>query len=59
MTKFITTTCLLQLVGGGLVTLSEDLRPRLPELGSLPILNGFDSNGEALLVENTKPLTLQ
>lgn len=59
MTKFITATCLLQLVGKGLVTLSEDLRSRIPEIGALPILEGFDDHGEAILVENTKPLTLQ
>lgn len=59
MTKFITATCLLQLVGRGLITLSEDLRPRFPELGALPILQGFDANGEAILIENTTPLTLQ
>lgn len=59
MTKFIMTTCILQLVGKGLVGLNEDLRPRFPELGSLPILEGFNGNGEAILVENTEPLTLQ
>lgn len=59
MTKFITAVCLLQLVGKGQITLSEDLRARIPEIAALPIITGFDDHGEAILVEPTQPLTLQ
>ena len=59
MTKFITAVYLLQLVGKGQISLSEDLRARIPEIGALPIITGFDEHGEAILLESTQPLTLQ
>jgi CubicO group peptidase (beta-lactamase class C family) len=59
MTKLITATCLLQLVERGLVTLSEDLRPRVPQLAALQILKGFNDNDEPILEDNTKPITLR
>ncbi|KAK3305886.1 beta-lactamase/transpeptidase-like protein [Chaetomium strumarium] len=67
-TKLLTTTCLMHLVERGKITLDEDVRPLVPELGQLPILKGFsaaadddDSNndGEPILVPNTKPITLR
>jgi CubicO group peptidase (beta-lactamase class C family) len=59
MTQLITATCLLQLVERGLVTLSEDLRPRVPQLAALQILKGFNDNDEPILEDNTKPITLR
>lgn len=59
MTKIITATCLLQLVERGLVTLSEDLRPKVPQLAAIQILKGFNSNDEAILEDNTQPFTLR
>ncbi|KAK3293195.1 beta-lactamase/transpeptidase-like protein [Chaetomium fimeti] len=48
MTKLVTTACVMHLVSRGLVTLDEDLRPRVPELAALPILKGFaDSDNTA------------
>ncbi|KAH8649912.1 beta-lactamase/transpeptidase-like protein [Xylariales sp. PMI_506] len=41
MTKLATAACMLQLVEKGLITLDEDLRPKVPELGSFQILRGF------------------
>ncbi|EAQ83745.1 hypothetical protein CHGG_10149 [Chaetomium globosum CBS 148.51] len=67
MTKLVTTACLMHLVSRGLVTLDEDLRPRVPELAALPILKGFAPDGEGgekdsgapLLEPNTHPITLR
>ena len=59
ITKIITVTCLLQLVERGLVSLFEDLRIRVPELGGLQILRGFNEDGTAQLENNTEPITLR
>ncbi|KAK4237025.1 beta-lactamase/transpeptidase-like protein [Achaetomium macrosporum] len=60
-TKLLTTTCLMHLVERGKITLDEDVRPIVPELGQLPILKGFsdDDDGEPILVPNTRPITLR
>ncbi|KAI9158040.1 Monacolin J acid methylbutanoyltransferase [Paramyrothecium foliicola] len=59
MTKLLTITCVLQLVERGLISLFEDLRIRVPELGGLQILNGFDEDGAPQLENNTRPVTLR
>ncbi|KAL2142349.1 hypothetical protein VTI28DRAFT_1241 [Corynascus sepedonium] len=70
MTKLFTTLTLLHLVErGGQLTLDEDLRPRVPELASLPILKGFATaadgqnpdkkEGEPLLEPYDAPMTLR
>jgi CubicO group peptidase (beta-lactamase class C family) len=59
MTKIITATCLLLCVEKGLVTLTQDLRPVVYELGRLQILKGFNDNGMAILENNTQPITLR
>lgn len=59
MTKMITSTCLLQLVEKGLLTLEEDLRQRVPELAALQILKGFDEEGQPILEENKNQITLR
>jgi hypothetical protein len=48
----------MQLVEKDLVSLDDDVRPRVPELGDMKILRGFH-NGVPHLVENTKPITLR
>jgi CubicO group peptidase (beta-lactamase class C family) len=59
MSKLITSTCLLQLVEKGLITLDEDLRPRVPQLAQMEILRGFDQAGKPILEPNTQPMTLR
>ncbi|RYP89707.1 hypothetical protein DL770_004174 [Monosporascus sp. CRB-9-2] len=59
MTKLITATCMLQLVEAGLIALDDDIRPKVPQLGSLQILRGFDRDDKPILQENTKPMTLR
>jgi CubicO group peptidase (beta-lactamase class C family) len=49
----------MHLVERGKITLDEDVRPLVPELGQLPILKGFSDEGEPILVPNTKPITLR
>ncbi|KAB5571729.1 beta-lactamase/transpeptidase-like protein [Coniochaeta sp. 2T2.1] len=58
LTKIITSTCLMQLVERGLVSLDDDVRPRVPELGKMKILKGF-KDGIPDLVENSEPITLR
>ncbi|OIW25732.1 beta-lactamase [Coniochaeta ligniaria NRRL 30616] len=59
LTKLITATCVLQLVERGLVTLDQDVRPIVPDLAKLQLLQGFTEEGAPLLAENTKPITLR
>lgn len=49
----------MQLVEKGLVTLDEDLRPRIPHFQTVQILTGFDDNDKPIMVDNTKPITLR
>jgi methyl acetate hydrolase len=51
MTKAITTTGLLQLVDQGLVELDLPAAKYLPQLHSLKILPGFDTDGQAILID--------
>jgi CubicO group peptidase (beta-lactamase class C family) len=59
LTKLITVSGILQIVEKGLVTLDEDVRPIVPELGKLQLLKGFDESDKVILEENTKPITLR
>lgn len=63
MTKLPTAVAALQLVDRGLLSMDQDLRPLLPELGALEILRGFRTpkekdGGEPILEPNTRPITL-
>lgn len=66
MTKLMATTCVMHLVERKQVTLDEDVRPLVPELGRLPMLAGFTTEGEKpgtsgapILLDNTRPITLR
>jgi CubicO group peptidase (beta-lactamase class C family) len=59
MTKLITAVSALQLVSSSLVTLDQDLRTVLPRLASLQLLTGFDDEGEPVLKDNDRPITLR
>jgi methyl acetate hydrolase len=49
MTKAITTTAIMQLVEQGKVTVDEPVSKYLPALGTLQVLDGFDSAGKPML----------
>lgn len=59
LTKIITCTCLMQLVEKNLVKLDDDMRPLVPELAQMQILQGFDSDDKPLLKDNSGPITLR
>lgn len=60
MTKLPAVVCVLQLVERGLLTLDEDLRPRLKALAETQILRGFDdATGQPVYEENTTPISLR
>ena len=59
MTKIITSTCLVQLVERGVISLDEDIKPMLPELAKLQILNGFDEESNPIMQENNSSITLR
>jgi CubicO group peptidase (beta-lactamase class C family) len=59
MSKLVTSICLLQLVEKGLITLGEDLRPRVPELAAMQILKGFDKDEQPILEDNKNSITLR
>ncbi|CAM1509490.1 Fc.00g032290.m01.CDS01 [Cosmosporella sp. VM-42] len=59
MTKLLTTTCLMQLVERGDITLDADIRGLIPELEQMQILRGFDSDNGPMLEPNEKPITLR
>ncbi|KAL1865003.1 hypothetical protein Daus18300_007350 [Diaporthe australafricana] len=58
LTKLPTAICLLQLVERGKIALDEDLRPRLPFLSEVQVLRGFDDDGQPILEDNHRPITL-
>lgn len=49
----------MQLVERGLITLDEDLRPKIPYFQTVQILTGFDDNDKPIMENNTKPITLR
>ncbi|KAK7964104.1 hypothetical protein PG988_011078 [Apiospora saccharicola] len=58
--KLATAVAFLQLVDQGHLTMEQDLRALMPELGALEILRGFDDDqdGKPILEPNTRPITL-
>jgi methyl acetate hydrolase len=59
MTKAITTTAAMQMVEQGKVTLDEPVSKHLPALGSLPVLDGFDSADKPMLRPQKKDIALK
>lgn len=62
-TKFPTTIAAMQCVEKGLFTLDEDVGRIMPELKGMDVITGFetgkDGKEKAVLVKNTKPITLR
>jgi methyl acetate hydrolase len=59
MTKAITTTAAMQMVEQGKATLDEPVSKHLPVLGTLPVLDGFDSAGKPMLRPQKKDIALK
>ena len=59
MSKAITSVAAMQLVEKGKLQLDEPLNRVLPELDSIQVLEGFDSNGHPKLRAPKKPITLR
>ncbi|KIX09306.1 uncharacterized protein Z518_00385 [Rhinocladiella mackenziei CBS 650.93] len=59
LTKLLTAVCVMQLVEKGAVDLDDDVGKIVPDLADIKILRGFDNEGNAILVEKSKPLTLR
>lgn len=60
MTKLASAISILQIVEKGLITLDEDVRPRIPFLNEVEIIKGFDnSTRKPILEPNTRPITLR
>lgn len=59
MTKIVTTTCLMQLVEQGKLSLDQSLSAIAPELAAIQILRGFTEDGAPILEKNTTEITLR
>jgi CubicO group peptidase (beta-lactamase class C family) len=59
MTKAVTSLAAMQLVAQGQVTLDEPLANRLPEIGEIQVLEGFDDSGAPKLRAPRRPITLR
>jgi methyl acetate hydrolase len=59
MTKAMTSVAAMQLVEKGKLQLDEPLSNVLPELDSIQVLEGFDSNGHPILRKPKRPITLR
>jgi len=58
MTKAITTVAALQLVEKGLIHLHEPIVNVLPEIDRIPVLDGYNDDGNPILRESNNPITL-
>src|SRR5919199_3583666 len=59
MTKAVTSVAAMQLVEQGRITLDEPLTERVPELGAIQVLEGFDDSGVPKLRPPKRPITLR
>ena len=59
MTKAITSVAAMQLVEHGRLTLDEPMSKRVPELGAIQVLEGFDQSGTPKLRPPLRPITLR
>jgi CubicO group peptidase (beta-lactamase class C family) len=59
MTKAVTSVAAMQLVEQGRIGLDEALGERLPELGQVQVLEGFDEAGAPRLRPPRRPITLR
>lgn len=60
MTKLASAISILQVVEKGLISLDEDVRSKIPFLGEVEIIKGFDNAKRRPILEpNTSPITLR
>lgn len=59
MSKIVTIAGVMALVERGVVSLDDDMRAVVPELGALQILKGFTEDGKPILEDNELPITLR
>lgn len=59
MTKPVVAVAVLRLVEDGVLRLDDDVADALPELARLPVLTGFDQDGEPVLQPSRTPITLR
>ncbi|KAK3346468.1 beta-lactamase/transpeptidase-like protein [Lasiosphaeria hispida] len=59
MSKIITITGVMSLVERGVVSLDDGMRAVVPELGALQILRGFTDDGEPILEDNDREISLR
>ncbi len=59
MVKLLTAVAAMQLVEGGKLSLDQPASQIDPELGSIPVLTGFDAKGQPQLRPPLRPITLR
>ncbi|KAK2877267.1 Type I Iterative PKS [Arthroderma sp. PD_2] len=59
MTKLVTAVAVTLCVERGQISLDEDVAPVLPDLCSLPVLDGVDAKGKYSTKTRTQPITLR
>ncbi|EGR44175.1 uncharacterized protein TRIREDRAFT_112551 [Trichoderma reesei QM6a] len=59
LTKLLSATCLMQLIEQGKMRLDDDVRQIVPEVRDMQILRGFTPEGEPILEDDERPITLK
>ncbi|PWY75523.1 beta-lactamase/transpeptidase-like protein [Aspergillus heteromorphus CBS 117.55] len=59
LSKLMTTVAIMQCVERGQISLDDDVAPILPDLCSLPVLDGVDAEGQCRTKPRTKPITMR
>ncbi|PTB37257.1 hypothetical protein M441DRAFT_61252 [Trichoderma asperellum CBS 433.97] len=59
ITKLLSATCIMQLVEQGKISLDDNMRLLVPELDKMQILRGFTAEGQPVLEDNPRPITLK
>lgn len=59
ITKLLSATCIMQLVEQGKISLDDNMRPLVPELDKMQILREFTAEGQPVLEDNPRPITLK
>ena len=59
MTKLMVVVSVMQLVEQRQIDLDADAGEYVPELADVKVLNGFDGDGQPILIARTKPVTLR
>lgn len=59
LTKLLSATCLMQLVEQDKLSLDYDVRQLVPEVRQMQLLRGFTPEGQPILEDNERPITLK